>query len=411
MIPLTPELKFKLYFSLLRTMEGSSLRKYNSNLHVQNVEIIASCIECKLDKLEVLGPFDAKMNENELETQFKTTTQSPQPAPLLRQNSIGLTMIDNKENLEHKIESTSSGGSQPAQNTYFPSQPNEHLDDTRNVDPYVTNACPPMMFYSNSLSFSDTSMPFPSLTTSKSFGPSGILYCNNNHNNSAAPTTQFFRHQSSGPKVCNPSISQLHTPDNMYTYNVLNAQSDHEKSLKHSCNDQAAVSIAACALLDLTPTAAHSDRFHRTRPQMNEGYLSNEMNQLVCNQQNDVPIFRQNESFDVHINAKYLNLNVPTRARIESRAQDLLTDVSYTLQACKCKNTKCLKLYCACFQQGTFCDELVCYCRKCENTEKHSKARGSRTRAVYEILSRRIDAFEPRERRQTGNGCSCRKSK
>jgi Tesmin/TSO1-like CXC domain, cysteine-rich domain len=397
-------------------MEDSSLREYNSNQHVQKDENTSRTSERKINKLEVAGSSDATMNENDFETQSKTMSQSPQPAPPLQQSLIGATMSDNKENLVRNQASTSMGDSQPLPNAYFPPQPSEqHVDCTRHDDdPYAANICPPMMLYTNSLAFSDTSMPFPSLAASKSFGPNGILHCNHNHG--AAPITQFSRHSSLGQQVFNPSLSQLHTPD-LYKHNVPNPQSNHENSWKHSCNEQTTVSdlnIAASALLDLTPATTHKDRFNHTQPQMNDVYINNEINGLVCDQQEHVlvPIFQQNESFQVNIdNSTHVNLNVPTRARMESRAQDLLNAVPYTLQACKCKNSRCLKLYCACFQQGTFCDELVCYCRKCENTKKHSNPRGSRTRAIYEILNRRIDAFEPRERRQTGNGCSCRKSK
>ena len=35
---------------------------------------------------------------------------------------------------------------------------------------------------------------------------------------------------------------------------------------------------------------------------------------------------------------------------------------------CKCKNSKCLKMYCECFTAGRFCDGN-CNCLGCMNTE------------------------------------------
>lgn len=65
----------------------------------------------------------------------------------------------------------------------------------------------------------------------------------------------------------------------------------------------------------------------------------------------------------------------------------------------------CLKLYCVCFQSGNGCSKN-CRCKACENN------RGSfvRDKAIKDILFRRPDAFEFRERK-TGEGCSCKKNR
>ena len=420
-------------FILLQAMEDHSLRTYHSNnRQVRNDTITSSSVDDVRDnKHEISGSSDSTMNEAALVTKTATMS-SPQSAPSLRQNVNQSFMMDNKENSVLYPPRTSIGDAQPPiSNACIPPQPLEQIISNRNdIDPYTTSICPPMMLYTNSLAFSDTSMPFPSLVSSKSFGPNGILHCNNSNN--VAPITQFQRYPSFGQQTYHPSLSQLQTPENQDAYNMWHLQNNDEDSWKRSCNDGTNISdlnIAASALLDLTPATTHNDRFHHTQPQIAEAHDRDEMNlsgnEQICKRPENKAISRQNEIVDINIDAsailkilnvpiptrKILNVPAPTRARMESRAHDLLNGVPYTLQACKCKNTRCLKLYCTCFQQGTFCDKLVCYCRKCENTEQHSQPRGSRTRAIYEILNRRIDAFEPRDRKQTGSGCSCRKSR
>ena len=77
-----------------------------------------------------------------------------------------------------------------------------------------------------------------------------------------------------------------------------------------------------------------------------------------------------------------------------------------TVSSCSCKKSKCLKLYCDCFQSGKVCDPNECECKGCKNTEG-SKAR---TNAIEECIKRRPDAFEPRTREDDDQGCRCRKS-
>jgi len=75
---------------------------------------------------------------------------------------------------------------------------------------------------------------------------------------------------------------------------------------------------------------------------------------------------------------------------------------------CKCRKSRCLKLYCDCFQAGNNC-KASCGCAECLNTVEHSGKDGIRTHAVIAALLRRPDAFEKRVR-EFGNGCGCKNS-
>jgi hypothetical protein len=70
-----------------------------------------------------------------------------------------------------------------------------------------------------------------------------------------------------------------------------------------------------------------------------------------------------------------------------------------------CPFTSCLKLYCVCFQVGDACSKN-CKCKSCQNTQGST----ARDKAIKEVLSRRPDAFEVREKK-TGEGCSCKKNR
>jgi hypothetical protein len=76
---------------------------------------------------------------------------------------------------------------------------------------------------------------------------------------------------------------------------------------------------------------------------------------------------------------------------------------------CKCSKSRCLKLYCDCFQAGGVCSRS-CFCVSCQNTVENSGPTVVRTIAIGSILERRPDAFEARQK-QSGGGCSCKKNR
>mmetsp|Transcript_11140 Transcript_11140/g.15685 ORF Transcript_11140/g.15685 Transcript_11140/m.15685 type:complete len:556 (+) Transcript_11140:186-1853(+) len=68
---------------------------------------------------------------------------------------------------------------------------------------------------------------------------------------------------------------------------------------------------------------------------------------------------------------------------------------------CSCPRSRCIKLYCECFQSGKKCVPGACSCRKCLNTEQESGPNGLRTRAINNILSRNPSAFDKDKSNET----------
>lgn len=82
---------------------------------------------------------------------------------------------------------------------------------------------------------------------------------------------------------------------------------------------------------------------------------------------------------------------------------------------CKCKNTKCLKLYCECLRNRATCGP-ACQCKQspktavdvCNNNEEFKEERKN---AIRDILKRNILAFEEKvSQDQHFKGCKCKNS-
>ena len=77
---------------------------------------------------------------------------------------------------------------------------------------------------------------------------------------------------------------------------------------------------------------------------------------------------------------------------------------------CKCKKSKCLKLYCECFAAEKYC--LDCKCTNCQNTPQFDNIRN---KVIADTKAKNPVAFKPRisETETTtahATGCKCRKS-
>jgi Tesmin/TSO1-like CXC domain, cysteine-rich domain len=107
-----------------------------------------------------------------------------------------------------------------------------------------------------------------------------------------------------------------------------------------------------------------------------------------------------------------LRASMPTKpsASFDSVSRSINTDTS-SGQGCICKRSRCLKLYCKCFQTSKFCDNDACRCKDCRNTNEFDGPGGDRNVAVKSILARRKDAFEIRPTKRSGEGCSCKKNR
>jgi Tesmin/TSO1-like CXC domain, cysteine-rich domain len=81
---------------------------------------------------------------------------------------------------------------------------------------------------------------------------------------------------------------------------------------------------------------------------------------------------------------------------------------------CNCQKSKCIQLYCECFNAGIYCDD--CNCKDCMNTQKHDNLRKD---AVASTLDRNPYAFKPKiktfnfrgeQQVMHHKGCRCSKS-
>ncbi|XP_057799544.1 protein tesmin/TSO1-like CXC 6 [Salvia miltiorrhiza] len=69
---------------------------------------------------------------------------------------------------------------------------------------------------------------------------------------------------------------------------------------------------------------------------------------------------------------------------------------------CRCKNSRCLKLYCECFSSGVYCDG--CNCINCHNKKENE---ADRKEAIDAVLERKPDAFYGVEH---SRGCNCKRT-
>ena len=76
---------------------------------------------------------------------------------------------------------------------------------------------------------------------------------------------------------------------------------------------------------------------------------------------------------------------------------------------CNCLKSRCLKLYCVCFQNRRVCNS-ACQCVDCYNTTEESRVGGKRNLAIQQCLEKRPDAFTKKEK-EIGAGCACKNNR
>jgi len=81
-------------------------------------------------------------------------------------------------------------------------------------------------------------------------------------------------------------------------------------------------------------------------------------------------------------------------------------------KSCSCPRSRCIKLYCECFQEARMCSDL-CSCKKCLNTEEETGPHGLRTKAMQNIECRNPYAFKKEKQDMQNpppiyNGLTCR---
>ncbi|XP_009129946.1 protein tesmin/TSO1-like CXC 7 [Brassica rapa] len=107
---------------------------------------------------------------------------------------------------------------------------------------------------------------------------------------------------------------------------------------------------------------------------------------------------------------------LPVHRNQEAESNDDVTPSEQ--RRCKCKASRCLRLYCECFASGSYCNG--CNCLKCHNTLENE---AERQEAIKATLERNPGAFEPKigatpqeDVRQLvtlgkhSRGCNCKRS-
>ncbi|CAA7408713.1 unnamed protein product [Spirodela intermedia] len=117
-----------------------------------------------------------------------------------------------------------------------------------------------------------------------------------------------------------------------------------------------------------------------------------------------------------------LPLPVIPVSKTRSGSEYVAKDETPKLKQCRCKISKCLKLYCECFATGVYCDR--CKCKNCFNNVENKAARDEAVEAILErspgILRpitassshALVDSREPELPRLVKRlrGCHCKKS-
>ena len=102
-----------------------------------------------------------------------------------------------------------------------------------------------------------------------------------------------------------------------------------------------------------------------------------------------------------------------TAAKIKTRTKTIITNKSKMKKGCTCTNSRCLRLYCACFAQGNVCG-ANCQCFSCHNNDESKEIRD---KLIEETLQKNPNAFKSKFKKHTSKeevvnvrGCNCTKT-
>ena len=106
----------------------------------------------------------------------------------------------------------------------------------------------------------------------------------------------------------------------------------------------------------------------------------------------------------------FAHFTPPRQSNLYIQIEGKKQEISNPNVICNCAKSRCLKLYCDCFQAGDLCNTF-CRCKQCLNTESESMPGGELHRAKKEYLLRKPNAFGKKVKTSGSESCSCRNNR
>jgi len=107
------------------------------------------------------------------------------------------------------------------------------------------------------------------------------------------------------------------------------------------------------------------------------------------------------------------NINLQDSSCNKRKRKTVITEKLKNTNKCTCTNSKCLRLYCACFANGTLCGP-ECQCHGCHNNDSTNELRD---KIIQETLQKNPNAFKSKYKKHAAKdailhvrGCNCSKT-